>query len=151
MRGEEEVMQDDEHCLSIVWNLLVALSTEQLSATEKICLERISFKLLEGSFEKFKRLRDLHEQVYSRLSEFDLDEFKTSEEIGYLENDYNLDLLSLVDCLLLYTSSSETCKRLLRDQGHPEDSVRSTLENELQDQISVVVRVHSRRLDESAS
>lgn len=149
---KEDSMQDDEHCLSIIWNLLVSLSlTDSLTATEKICLERLSFKMLEGSLDKIRKLRDMHQRVFARVSEFELDEFTTSEEIGYLENDYNFDLLSLIDCILLFTQSSEVSKRLLEGQGQPGDSVKRLLEGELQEQMVSVAKVHVRRLDESAA
>jgi len=117
VQTEEEVLQDFEHCLSIIWNLIVALTLDfdPANPSEKICFERLAFKLLEGSLDKVGKLKAIHEQVYSRLEDFDLNEFKTAEEIGYLENDYNFDLLSLADCIILFTQTNDTCKRLLSD------------------------------------
>ena len=49
------------------------------------------------------------------MTEFDLGEFRTPEEIGYLEADFGLDLLALCACIISYIMYSPTCKRLLQD------------------------------------
>ena len=112
----EDVQQDEEHCLSIIWNLIVALETDASnSVNEKICLERLCFKLIEGRFDKFEKLVKIHVRQFSLVSEFDLADFKTAEEIGYLEADFGLDMLALVDCIVAYVLQSDTCKRLMGD------------------------------------
>jgi hypothetical protein len=57
----DAVQQDEEHCLAIIWNLIVALdSSSNDNVTEKLSLERVCFKLLEGSFDKLARLINIH-------------------------------------------------------------------------------------------
>jgi len=39
---------------------------------------------------------------FSKVADFDLSEFRTAEEIGYLEADFGLDLLALIACIITY-------------------------------------------------
>lgn len=151
-KGERKGEQDEERCLAIVWNLIVALvgSDSSDSPHEKLCLERLCFKLIEGRLDKLSYLAELHKRQFARLAEFDLADFKTAEEIGYLESDFGLDLLALADCIITYTLKSHTCRRLLQDQGFPADSANLfLLDNfgkELVDQLGLVMDLHQRRL-----
>jgi len=47
------------------------------------------------------------------LLDFDLESFNQSEEITMLEQDYNLDLLCLLVCILDYVKNSEIVVKLL--------------------------------------
>ena len=111
----EDILQDQEHCLSIIWSLIVALDSEPTeNVQEKLSLERVCFKLIEGRFDKLTRLIEIFRRQFTKVAEFDLEEFRTPEEIGYLEADFGLDLLALCACLIAYAAGSATCKRLLQ-------------------------------------
>jgi hypothetical protein len=45
---------------------------------------------------------EIHQRQFSKVADFDLNEFRTAEEIGYLEADFSLDLLALIACIITY-------------------------------------------------
>lgn len=80
-KSQEEIEEDLEHCLSIIWFLIKSIGcngednsvgTEQEAAKINISLERLCFKFLEQSFQKLDRVLGLHKEMFTKVEEFDL-------------------------------------------------------------------------------
>ena len=78
----------------------------------KITQERLVFKLLENDLEKTKRIRQILEQYLEPISDFDLTSFKSEEEVKILQEDFNLDLLTLASSILAYVATSDLAAKL---------------------------------------
>ena len=103
------------------------LDTEE----SKILRERLLFKFLENNFEKVNKLIEISMPLIHRISDFDLEKFKEIEEIEYLENDFNFELVALATMILAYLCKSTTCKSLLKDQGANESLLVDKIHNKL--------------------
>ena len=92
--SKEDFQEDERHVLHVLFGLL--------TMTEGLSHERVVFKFIENNFEKLQRLIELHLKLWNPLSEFDLDKFENAEEVGYLVEEFDLEILELVDVIIGY-------------------------------------------------
>ena len=129
----------NEHCLSIIWNLIRALERaakidsvgsqeeEEIKSKSKVCLERVSFKFLEQNCQKVTKLVRTHQIIFERVKDFNLEEFKSVEAIAQLDEHFGFAILALSDALLAYLCQSGVCKKLLGDQGHEPNALEKRI------------------------
>ena len=58
-------------------------SEEEMKVAHKMCLERITFKFLEGKeCEKIQKLTNIFKSYFSRIADLKLEDFREVDEIG---------------------------------------------------------------------
>lgn len=54
----------------------------------------------------------MHLKYFKPMEDFDLSKFEGEEDIGYLVEDYNFDVLELIDTIIGYLYTSESARKL---------------------------------------
>lgn len=93
-----------EHLLSVLWNMMKHLARQTDNIKHQIAFERFLFKFLEEG--KLKRLLNIFDHYGAPLLEFDIASFKEIDEIEILEQDFELDLLCHIACMLTFIKHS---------------------------------------------
>ncbi|CDW73679.1 beta-catenin-like protein 1-like [Stylonychia lemnae] len=107
----DEIQQDETRILNIIISLILnTIPDEQESG--KVIHERVLFKFIENDYEKLQRLFELHLKYFSLIEEFDLSQFQQKEEIDYLVEDYQFNILEQVDFIIGFLISSKSAIQL---------------------------------------
>lgn len=75
--------------------------------------DRVIWKFIEKKFSKFKHYIILFEDYMQPLSEYDLRQFQTAEDVSYLRQDYpQFDLLVTLSMITLWLCKSKLTEEI---------------------------------------